>query len=497
LNPPAPRYSIIVPVLNETASITAILAHLRGLEGQDRAEMIVVDGDPEGATLRAIRCDGVQKILSPPGRGVQMNEGAKNARGDILIFLHADTALPPDALRLIEKVMQNRRVVGGAFDLGFQSVRFAFRMIASVASLRSRFTRVPFGDQALFFRREYFERIGGYQEIPIMEDVELMGRIRRRGDLIAFIDKRVLTSPRRWEEEGLLRCTLRNWLLQWLYLLGVPPERLAGYYRVNQEPCFHPQGTSAGHRPDRPSHRKPVRLLAVLFCLALTLPLTSVPGRGENRLLFREDFHSLENWRPLHFPKIAAHTLYSVERKDNESVLKAVSRASASALVYRKTFSVYDYPRARWRWKVDNVYRGLLPEDKSGDDYPLRLYITFSYDPDKARTLEKLQYGIARGLYGEYPPHSTLTYVWASDAKQERIMASPYTDRAKMITLQRGNGKAGTWQTEEVHVLEDYRLAFGADPPATASLAVMNDSDNAGQGSVSYVDFIEVFRDGQ
>lgn len=163
-----------------------------------------------------------------------MNEGAKNARGDILIFLHADTALPPDALRLIDKVMQNRRVVGGAFDLGFQSVRFAFKMIASVASLRSRFTRVPFGDQAPFFRREYFERIGGYKEIPIMEDVELMERIRRRGDLIAFIDKRVLTSPRRWEEEGLLRCTLRNWLLQWLYLLGVPPERLARYYRVNQ-----------------------------------------------------------------------------------------------------------------------------------------------------------------------------------------------------------------------------------------------------------------------
>jgi hypothetical protein len=94
LNPPAPRYLIIVPVLNETASINGILAHLRGLEGQHRADIIVVGGYPEGATLRAIRCDGVQNVLSPPGRGVQMNEGAKNARGELLLFLHADTALP-------------------------------------------------------------------------------------------------------------------------------------------------------------------------------------------------------------------------------------------------------------------------------------------------------------------------------------------------------------------------------------------------------------------
>jgi rSAM/selenodomain-associated transferase 2 len=226
-----PPFSIILPVLNEEAAINGALERLRRLAPGGEAEILVVDGDPAGGTLQAIIGDDVKKIRSPRGRGRQMNEGAKSAGGVILLFLHADTLLPPDALSLVTAALGDEKAVGGAFDLAFSSERRAFKVIAAVASCRSRLTRVPFGDQAHFLRRDYFRQIGGYREIPLMEDVELMGRIRRRGDRIVFIDRPVRTSARRWEKEGLLRCTLRNWLLQFLYLLGVSPERLAKLYR--------------------------------------------------------------------------------------------------------------------------------------------------------------------------------------------------------------------------------------------------------------------------
>ena len=226
-----PRFSIIIPVLNEAAAIGGTLDRLRRLELSGEAEILVVDGDPAGGTLEAVAGDDVRKIRSPKGRARQMNAGASHAGGEILLFLHADTLLPPDALLLVAAAMADRGAVGGAFDLAFASPRPAFKVIAAVASCRSRLTRIPFGDQAIFLRRDCFQRIGGYREIPIMEEVELMGRIRRRGERIVIIDRPVLTSPRRWEKEGLLCCTLRNWLLQLLFRFGVAPERLAKLYR--------------------------------------------------------------------------------------------------------------------------------------------------------------------------------------------------------------------------------------------------------------------------
>jgi len=147
-----------------------------------------------------------------------------------LLFLHADTELPLDALRLIGSAMHDKRYVAGAFDLGIRSERPVFRIIECLSSLRSRATRIPFGDQAIFVRKDYFEKIGGYKDIPIMEDVEIMKRIRKRGDKIVILRDRVRTSSRRWEKEGILRCTLRNWLLQVLYLLGVSPRRFSKLY---------------------------------------------------------------------------------------------------------------------------------------------------------------------------------------------------------------------------------------------------------------------------
>jgi rSAM/selenodomain-associated transferase 2 len=223
--------SIIIPVLREEAVINGLIEHLQGIEGNEETEIIVVDGDPEAGTLIAISRGDVKKIRSARGRGRQMNEGAGVAKGNILIFLHADTELPSNALNLIATAMQDERYVAGAFDLGIKSERFVFRIIESVASLRSHITGIPFGDQAIFIRKDYFDKIGGYKDIPIMEDVEMMGRIKKLGDRITIIKQRVNTSPRRWEKESIIGCTLRNWLLQSLYLLRVSPERLSKLYR--------------------------------------------------------------------------------------------------------------------------------------------------------------------------------------------------------------------------------------------------------------------------
>lgn len=225
--------SIIIPVLNEAPLINGIIDHLHSLEGDEVKEIIIVDGDPEGLTLKAISHDDVRQLKSSRGRWIQMNEGAKNAKGNMLLFLHADTELPLDAMRLIATAMKDKRYVAGAFNLGIKSERFVFRAIESAVSLRSRITRIPFGDQAIFVRKNYFDEIGGYKDIPIMEDVEIMERIKKRGDKIFIIPQKVHTSSRRWEQEGVLHCTLRNWFLQILYLLRISPHRLSQFYRYN------------------------------------------------------------------------------------------------------------------------------------------------------------------------------------------------------------------------------------------------------------------------
>jgi rSAM/selenodomain-associated transferase 2 len=173
----------------------------------------------------------VVKIFSEKGRAKQMNAGASVANGEILIFLHADTELPGQALKKIYSFMEQNAYVGGAFDLGIKSDKFIFKVIGTLSSLRSRLNRIPFGDQAIFIRREYFNQIGGYKEIPLMEDAELMRRIKKSGNKIWIFYDRVMTSPRRWEKEGVIYCTLRNWTLQALYFLGISPHKLANFYK--------------------------------------------------------------------------------------------------------------------------------------------------------------------------------------------------------------------------------------------------------------------------
>jgi rSAM/selenodomain-associated transferase 2 len=226
-----PELSLVIPVLSEAENIGGSIAHIRELDADGTAEIIVVDGDPQGSTVRAIRNEGVRTAIAEKGRARQMNHGAALATGDVILFLHADTRLPSGAFALIRSAMNDKRFVGGAFDLGFDTKRAIFRITERYVFLRTRLTKIPFGDQAIFIRREYFEKIGGYRDLPIMEDVELMRRIRKRADSIHIIPLKVRTSVRRYEQEGILFCTFRNWLLQLSYALGISPERLVKWYK--------------------------------------------------------------------------------------------------------------------------------------------------------------------------------------------------------------------------------------------------------------------------
>lgn len=193
-------------------------------------EIIVVDGDPEKRTLKAINDPDVIKTASPAGRSVQMNHGAEDATADVLLFLHADTVLPANALRTILHICRDKEVAGGAFDLAIGASHPGFRIIEKAATLRSRITRIPFGDQAVFIKAKYFWVLGGYKPIPLMEDVDIMLRLRKKGYKIQFISDPVVTSARRWKKEGMIYTTLRNWMLQLLFYIGISPEKLKAYY---------------------------------------------------------------------------------------------------------------------------------------------------------------------------------------------------------------------------------------------------------------------------
>ncbi len=222
--------SIIIPVYNEQKIITHTLDHLFGLDSGPGIEVIVVDGDPTGATIGKIHRKEVRRIVSGKGRGVQMNAGAAISQGKNLLFLHADTLLCAEAFLKIREALEEEVIAAGAFDLGIRSDRWIFRVIERISSIRSRITRIPYGDQAIFIKSGVFRKMGGYRRIPIMEDVELMRQVRRSEGEIRILENRAMTSPRRWEKDGICRCTLRNWLLTLLYFLGVSPEKLVKYY---------------------------------------------------------------------------------------------------------------------------------------------------------------------------------------------------------------------------------------------------------------------------
>jgi rSAM/selenodomain-associated transferase 2 len=218
--------SVIVPTLDEECAIAATLTAARqpGLD-----ELIVVDGGSRDATVALARPLSDSVLAAPRGRAPQMNAGATAARGDILLFLHADSCLPAGYPALVRAALDAPGVVGGRFDLRLDAVGVAYRVLERLISLRSRLTHVATGDQAIFVRRDVFEHLGGYPRVPLMEDVALSRAIKRLGR-VACLRATVTTSARRWQRHGVARTVLLMWLLRAAYYAGVPPERLARAY---------------------------------------------------------------------------------------------------------------------------------------------------------------------------------------------------------------------------------------------------------------------------
>jgi rSAM/selenodomain-associated transferase 2 len=222
----AMNISVIVPALNEEHVIAANIEALKCLAPY---EIIVVDGGSDDGTRDICARSGVTVLSSGRGRARQMNLGAEQARGDVLLFLHADTRLPASALSDIAESLGDSRYVGGRFDIELDGERWMLKVIGRMISYRSRISRVGTGDQAIFIRRDIFQRMGGYLDVPLMEDIALCRALKRRGK-IACLRSRVITSARRWENDGVWRTIVRIWILKLLYLAGVSPSRLKRFY---------------------------------------------------------------------------------------------------------------------------------------------------------------------------------------------------------------------------------------------------------------------------
>lgn len=220
--------SIVVPVLDEATGIVPVLDRLRPLRRRG-AEVIVVDGGSADGTPERAAPLADRVIRARPGRARQMNAGARAARGDVLLFLHADTVLPRDADRLVLEGIATGDHAWGRFDVRLSGKAPALRMVETLVNLRSRWTGIATGDQAIFARREVFERAGGYPDIPLMEDVALSATLRRVSPPLC-LRARVVTSSRRWETRGIARTILEMWRLRAAFALGASPWRLARLY---------------------------------------------------------------------------------------------------------------------------------------------------------------------------------------------------------------------------------------------------------------------------
>ncbi|MGQ0633243.1 MAG: TIGR04283 family arsenosugar biosynthesis glycosyltransferase [Planctomycetaceae bacterium] len=218
--------SIIIPTLNEAAVIAQAVARSRAILPR---EIIVVDGGSDDDTL-AQACAADRLLTAPRGRAAQQNSGAAAARGEVLLFLHADCWLEPQALLQIEMALSDIDCVGGAFRQQIDAPGWKFRWLERGNALRVRLWGLAYGDQAIFVRRDKFQRLGGFPQLMFMEDLFFMKRLRREGTL-ALLDGPLHVSARRWQYHGVVRQTARNWWLTALVLCGVSPDRLASLYR--------------------------------------------------------------------------------------------------------------------------------------------------------------------------------------------------------------------------------------------------------------------------
>jgi hypothetical protein len=193
-----------------------------------------------------------------------------------------------------------------------------------------------------------------------------------------------------------------------------------------------------------------------------------------------------EGWTPLTFKKIKRHTRYRVLAQDGAYVVKAEAEASASGLIHPLDLDARVHRVLRWRWKVENLLAKADVGRKQGDDYPARIYVAFAYDPARASVGQRIRYEAARVLYGEYPPHAGLNYIWEGKLPAGTIVPNAFTDRVRMIVVESGAGRLGQWAEYERDIYDDYRRAFDEEPPRISGIAIMTDADGTGESAVAY-----------
>jgi rSAM/selenodomain-associated transferase 2 len=222
------KLSIIMPVLDEGEGIAAALDALADLRSLG-SEVIVVDGGSRDATIQRARLRADRVILAPRGRALQMNAGAAKASGDVLLFLHADTRLPADADHVVLNGLGRSGRAWGRFDVKIDGRSWLLSVVGWLMNIRSRLTGIATGDQAMFVRRDAFQAAGGFAAIPLMEDIDLSKRLKRASRPLC-LRERVITSGRRWEQEGVLKIMILMWRLRLAYFFGADPKALARQY---------------------------------------------------------------------------------------------------------------------------------------------------------------------------------------------------------------------------------------------------------------------------
>ncbi len=225
----------------------------------------------------------------------------------------------------------------------------------------------------------------------------------------------------------------------------------------------------------------------ILILAAASLPWISCAKERlysraiERKTFLYEDFNTLHNWKPFTFSSIPRHTSYTVRKEGSITMVEARSDRSASGIILGKYFNVRKYPLMKWRWRIANTYKKGDATKKEGDDYPMRVYVIFRDEV----LVSPFSY-----------PHSSLNYIWSNRQPRGILIPNAYTDKSMMVVLEEGEEKAGRWIEEKVNIVEDYRKAFGEDSPSTATIGIMNDSDNTGESSRSFVDYIEIYGNG-
>jgi hypothetical protein len=228
--------------------------------------------------------------------------------------------------------------------------------------------------------------------------------------------------------------------------------------------------------------------LKVVFLISL--PATSFADGSVLRL---GDFSRLEAgsafpepWKALRFKKVSRQTEYRLVDSAGQAVVEATSRGAASGMMRKLKIDPKRYPLLSWRWKITSVFKNGDVTQKKGDDCPARVYVSFAFDPEKSTFLQRTKYALAKLVYGDDPPHAAISYVWANKAPVGTMRPNPYTDRVQMVVVESGPAYLNTWREETRNIYSDFLAAFNHDPPPISGIAIMCDTDNTGEHTISY-----------